>query len=309
MWGAVPGMSCLTTEPYWKGGPLMLDQDQARELVGQNAYDSNGDKVGKIGQVFFDDESGRPEFVTVNTGFFGTSESFVPVAEATAQDNGLALPFTKDVIKDAPNVTVEQGHLSRDEERELYRYYEMSYTDMPDESVLADQSGLGGQPVAAPEQDVDDHERGFAATGTHAQGDDALGGTGHDVSGPTTDEAMTRSEERLDVGTRTEETGRARLRKYVVTEEEQVTVPVTKERAVLEREPITDANIGDATEGPAISEEEHEVVLLEERPVVEKRVEPVERVRLGKEQDTDQAQVSEQVRKEQVEVDGTVEDR
>ncbi|SDM92154.1 conserved domain-containing protein, partial [Geodermatophilus siccatus] len=122
--------------------------------------------------------------------------------------------------------------------------------------------------------------------------------------GPTTDNAMTRSEERLNVGTRTEEVGRARLRKYVVTENVTETVPVSREEVRVEREPITDANVGQALDGPAISEEEHEVTLHAERPVVEKEAVPVERVRLDKETVSDSERVSADVRKEEVEVDG-----
>ncbi len=114
---------------------------------------------------------------------------------------------------------------------------------------------------------------------------------------------MTLSEERVNVGTSRREAGRARLRKYVVTENVTQTVPVTREEVVVEREPITDANIGDATSGPDISEEEHEVVLHEETPVIEKTVEPVERVRLGTQQTTEQQTVTEQVRKERIDTD------
>jgi stress response protein YsnF len=71
----------------------------------------------------------------------------------------------------------------------------------------------------------------------------------------------------------------------------------------VEREPITDANVGKATEGPAISEEEHEVVLHEEVPVVQKEAVPVERVRLDTETVTEQQTVSEEVRKEQIDTD------
>ncbi|MGI3782099.1 MAG: YsnF/AvaK domain-containing protein, partial [Janthinobacterium lividum] len=103
--------------------------------------------------------------------------------------------------------------------------------------------------------------------------------------------------------TQSREAGRARLRKYVVTEHVTQTVPVSHEEVRVSREPITDANIGDATSGPAISEEEHEVVLHEERPVVSKETVPVERVRLDKETVTEQATVSEDVRKEQIDTD------
>jgi uncharacterized protein (TIGR02271 family) len=127
---------------------------------------------------------------------------------------------------------------------------------------------------------------------------------GHDTSGPTTDDAMTRSEERLSVGTRSEEVGRARLRKYVVSENVTETVPVSREEVRIEREPITDANIGNAMDGPAISEEEHEVVLHAERPVVAKEAVPVERVRLDKTTVTEQETVTDSVRKEQIEMEG-----
>jgi len=114
---------------------------------------------------------------------------------------------------------------------------------------------------------------------------------------------MTRSEERLNVGTQTREAGRARLRKHVVTEQQTVSVPVTREEVTIDREPITDANVGEAMDGPAISEEEHEVTLRAERPVVEKEAVPVERVRLGTETRTEHETVGGEVRKEQIEVD------
>ena len=140
--------------------------------------------------------------------------------------------------------------------------------------------------------------------GTQTGMTDTAGTVGHDTSGPTTDDAMTLSEERLNVGTRREEVGRARLRKYVVTENVTQTVPVEREEVRIEREPITDANIGNAMDGPAISEEEHEVVLHAERPVVEKEAVPVERVRLDKQIVSEQEKVSDTVRKEAVEIDG-----
>ncbi len=115
---------------------------------------------------------------------------------------------------------------------------------------------------------------------------------------------MTRSEERLNVGATTQESGRARLRKYVVTEEQTVTVPVTREEIRIEREPITEANRDQALAGAEISEEEHEVVLHEERVVVNKETVPVERVALGKETVTEQQEVTESVRKEQIDTDG-----
>ena len=114
---------------------------------------------------------------------------------------------------------------------------------------------------------------------------------------------MTRSEEELTVGKAERETGRARLRKYVVTDEVTKTVPVKREEIRVEREPITDANVGDATEGPELSEDEHEVVLHEEEVVAEKRVVPKERIRLDKDVEVEERTVSEEVRREEIDVD------
>lgn len=250
----------------------MLTETQAQEVIGSTAYSHDGEKIGKVGQLFLDDQTGQPEFVTVNTGLFGTSESFVPVAEATFDGDTLTLPFSKDKVKDAPNVDLDGGHLDESEESRLYDYYDLSSSSTQT-----------------------DDRTGFEQT---------TGTEGHDTSGPTTDDAMTRSEEQVRVGTTSEEAGRVRLRKYVTTEQETHTVPVRKEKAVLEREPITDGNAGEALDGPAISEEEHEVVLHEERAVVEKTTEPVERVRVGTETTTDEETVSEEVRKEHIEVEG-----
>jgi uncharacterized protein (TIGR02271 family) len=126
---------------------------------------------------------------------------------------------------------------------------------------------------------------------------------GHDTSGPNTDDAMTRSEEQLHVGKETVSTGTARLRKYVVTENITQTVPVSHEEVRIEREPITDANRGEALAGGDITSEEHEVELTEERLVIAKETVPVERVRMAKETITEEQYVDEDIRKEQIESD------
>ena len=212
---------------------------------------------------------------------FGTKESFVPIRDADLTDDGVRVPVSKTQVKDAPRIDTD-GHLSPEEEQELYRYY-----------------GMGAGTQASGFETAGTQTAGYETTGTETRGT-----VGHDTSGPTTDDAMTLSEERLNVGTRSEEIGRARLRKYVVTENVTESVPVTREEVRLEREPITDANIGNALDGPAISEEEHEVTLHAERAVVDKEAVPVERVRLDKTTVTDQEQVSENLRKEEIEVDG-----
>ncbi len=276
----------------------MISQDQARELLGATAYGSDGDKLGKIGGVFLDDESGQPEWATVNTGLFGTKETFIPLGQAQATGGEVRFPYAKDVVKGAPNVDAEGGHLSQQEEAELYRYYGLDYSESRSDSGLAEGTAGTTAGVAGVAGARGDHDR----DGSY---DDVENRTvGHDTSGPTTDDAMTRSEERLRVGKENVETGRVRLRKYVVTENVTQTVPVTREEVRLEREPITDANVGQAMDGPAISEEEHEVVLHEERPVVAKETVPVERVRVTKDVVTEEETVTGEVRKEQIEQEG-----
>lgn len=275
-----------------------MDTNDHGRFIGQTLYTSDDEKVGKIGQVYLDDDTDRPEFLTVNTGLFGMNESFVPAADADVTGDGVRVPFTKDQIKDAPNVDVDGGHLDQAEEQRLYQHYGMTYTERASDSGLP--------------TETTDTATTYTGTGTGTGTAGTTGtftGEGHDTSGPNTDEAMTRSEERLDVGTTSQEAGRARLRKYVTTEQETVTVPVKKERAVLETEPITEANRDEAVSGGDITEEEHEVVLTEERPVVDKTAEPVERVKLGTETVTDQETVTEQVRKEHIEAEGDVDDR
>jgi uncharacterized protein (TIGR02271 family) len=262
--------------------------------IGHTVQDSAGDKVGKVSQIYVDDRTGQPTWLSVKTGLLGNSSSFVPLADATADGDTLVIPFDKDKVKGAPSVDDDaDGHLEVAEEEALYRYYGQAWDD--DSADAGTAPSMTDEPVVAETTSVD--EPVVAETQNAAT-------TGYDTSGPTTDDAMTRSEEELRVGTRVEERGRARLRKYVVTENVTTTVPVSHEEVRIEREPITDANVGAATDGPAISEEEHEVVLHEERPVVEKTVVPKERVRLGTEQVTGEEQVSEQVRKEVIEGDG-----
>jgi uncharacterized protein (TIGR02271 family) len=242
---------------------------QGRELLG-----SDGEKIGSVKEIYEDQQTGKPEWALVTSGLFGTRSHFVPLAGAEPSGEAVRAQVTKDQVKNAPSIEGD-GQLSEQEERKLFEHYGIPFTE--EGSVTAE-----GSP------------RGEASNGS----------AGHDTSGPNTDDAMTRSEEELLVGKAQQETGRARLRKYVVTEQVQTTVPVQREQVRIEREPITDANRGQALDGPAISEEEHEVVLHEEVPVVEKQTVPKERVSLQKDTLTEERQVSEEVRKERIETDG-----
>jgi uncharacterized protein (TIGR02271 family) len=293
---------------------MPITESDLTGLSNGNVVTTSGDKIGSIGQIYLDDQTGDPSFVTASTGLFGTSQSFVPLQGASVRDGDIVVNYDKDTVKNAPRID-DDGKLSPEEEDRLYEYYGLgggvsagTYDSGADYDRGADDSGAD-RSVGDRVRDAVTSDSGAdsGADGGADRGADYDAGAdrtvGHDTSGPTTDDAMTRSEERLNVGTQAREAGRARLRKYVTTENVTQTVPVQREEVRVEREPITDANIGNATSGPAISEEEHEVVLHEERPVVEKEAVPVERVRLDTETVTDEVTVSEEVRKEQIDTD------
>jgi uncharacterized protein (TIGR02271 family) len=241
----------------------MLDREQVLNSAGRNVLDSEGAKIGSVGDIYLDDQSGEPEWVLVKTGSFGGRGTFVPLQDADQQGTDIVVPYDEEFIKGAPTMDPD-GHLTPQEENQLYDYYRLTGSD-EDRSV---------DKVKA---------RGEASR---------------------TDDAMTRSEEELHVGTETRERGRARLKKYVVTEQVTKTVPVQREEVRIEREPVTEANVDDAMSGPEITSDEHEVVLHEEEPVVEKRTVPKERVRLEKDTVTDEADISEEIRKERIETEG-----
>jgi len=254
---------------------MTLEQLEGRPVIG-----ADGQKIGTVADVYFDKDTRQPEWALVTTGLFGTKHSFVPITTASTTSEGLSVPFTKDQVKDAPRLD-DDGELSQDEELQLSRHYGLTYSEAPSDT---------GLPGGAPE-------------GGTGQG---RGPVGNDVSGPETDEAMTRSEEELRIDKVRRPSGLVRLRKYITTEQVAATVPVQREQARIEREPITDANVDAALSGPDLSEEEHELTLSEEEVTVDKTVVPKERVRLDKDVVTEDRSVTEDVRKEQIEVEGDV---
>src|SRR3954466_15934654 len=275
----------------------MATMEDVQAWRGRTLVDRDGDKIGKIEDVYLDRSSGEPEWVAVKTGLFGSNVSFVPIHDADTAGDDLRVAYEKDQVKDAPNVNPD-GELSPEEERRLYQHYGRSdYDEWTGDSEDRTEARYGRD------------DRDLGRDGDFDRDGDTTGTVGRDTSGPTTDDAMTRSEEGLNVGTQRREPGRARLRKWVETENVQQTVPVQREEVRVEREPITDANRGDALDGPDISEEEHEVTLHTEEPVVEKRTVPKERVRLDKDVHTDEETVSGGGRRERMGADGDAESR
>ncbi len=237
---------------------------------GQDVVDPSGDKIGPIEDIYLDEQTDQPEWLAVRTGFFGRRISFVPIAEAQATGDAVAVPYTKEQVKDAPNAEPD-GLLSEEEEARLYEYYGLPYSDATSDTGLPE-AGSGE----------------YATTATQTTGND---------------DAMTRSEEELRVGTTRREAGRARLRKWVDTEHVQTTVPVEREEVRIEREPITDTNVDRALQGPEISEGEYEVTLMEEEAVAGVETVPKERIRMEKDTVVEEQQVGADVRKERIEAE------
>ncbi|SCK39219.1 DUF2382 domain-containing protein [Streptomyces sp. WMMB 322] len=300
----------------------MISQEQIPAVVDHMIYDPDGKKIGEARHVFLDERTGEPEWATVRTGLFGTQETFVPIHEGRVVGDNIEVPFRRTKVKEAPHMDVSRGRLTEQQERELYSFYGLAW----DGSQAAPEAGgeaqgtaagAGTRTAEAPEAGAAAGAAGAAgvAGATGAAGEASTGATPYagEAAGAaaapasayaTGQDAMTRSEEHLHVGTQRYETGRARLLKYVVTEEVEQAVPVRHEEVRLEREPITDANREAAMSGPEISEDSYEVVLHDERPVTEVEAVPVERIRLVTEEHVRQETVRGTVRKERIEVEG-----
>jgi uncharacterized protein (TIGR02271 family) len=241
---------------------MKLTFEDVRFLVGGELVDADESKVGKIEDIYLDNDTQEPAWALVHTGLLGRKLNYVPLIDASVSEGSLRVGYSETQIKKAPSIDPDV-EMSPEEEAELYRHYGV-----------------------APEPRV-----------PHA------GDTGYDTSGPATDDAMTRSEEQLQVRVVRRPSSLVRLRKYIVTEDVQMTVPVQREEVRVVREPVTAANVGQAMDEPELSEECHELILSEEQVVVEKKVVPKERVRLDKSVTSDEEVVSDQVRKEQIDLE------
>jgi uncharacterized protein (TIGR02271 family) len=245
----------------------MIEREDIDRIEGSTAYDAMGEKVGRVGQLYLDDDTGRPSWVTVSTGLFGTSETFVPLDGASFDGEELRLAYSKDTIKDAPRLEADE-HLGPSDEAELDRYY-----------------GLAG------------------VTGTTPPAQAGVVDRELDQGVDRDETAMTLSEEHLDVRTVEQEAGRVRLRRYVTTETETVNVPVRKEKLVVERVPAGDTATEPITDPDGTSEVLEEITLREERVVVDTETVAVEQVRVGTQQVTEEQEVTGEVRRERADVD------
>ncbi len=237
---------------------------------GMDVYSSDGEKIGSVEEIFHDYETRQPEWIGIGTGIFSTKRVLVPVEGAELRGDGLFVPYGKDQVKASPDIDADE--IDENTERALYEHYGFGYSERRSGSTLPE----GGPGMAGAEEAVDVEREG----------------------------AVTRHEEELRVGKRDVGAGQARLRKWVETEPAAEDVELRRERASVTREPV-ERPAGDAE----IGEEEIDIPLRGEEPVVRKETVAKERVGLEKDVQTERETVGDDVRKERVEVEGDVEER
>lgn len=185
-----------------------LDIDTVLEWRGRTVRDPDGEKIGTFGDVFLDRETQQPAWGGVKTGLFGHRESYVPLERVDAAEEDLVVPFTKETVKDAPQVDPDVA-LTASEEEALWRHYGQEYAHIADDAPVEDTTGGKG-----------------------------LG-----------DDAMTRSEEEVRIHEGPQRpVERVRLRKVLVTEHQQRTIPVRKEVVQLETEPPPAGRVDEGTD-------------------------------------------------------------
>lgn len=267
----------------------MADFNRIEDLANATAYDVNGDKVGGVQDVYVNDTTGQPDFVSVSHGLFGGGDSIVPLRGHTLENGDLHLAFAKDRIEDAPDLD-ESGHLTNADQEAFYRHYGLEGVEERTkyETGAAAGAGAGAGYAAGERTDVADRDRAAATEQRDANGE------------------IIRSEEQLNVDKQRVESGEVRLRKYVVHETETVEVPVEREEVRVTREPISEADR--ANFDGNLGEQEASVTLHEDRVNVSKESVPVEKVSLDKDTVRETEQVTEDVAKERIETDGNVVD-
>ncbi|KNC17731.1 hypothetical protein AC792_13970 [Arthrobacter sp. RIT-PI-e] len=284
----------------------MITFDQMKDSMnaGANVLSEDGAVLGPMGQLYVDDATGDPSWVTVTTHPAGNPESFAPLVGATLDGQDVRLPYSHSKVHDSPKMS-QDGHLSPEEEKHLLRYY----------GLMEPKEGVDPEALADADS-ANQRQESFAGTSARTTG------AVSESAVPATDDGpfeMTRSEEELRVGTELRETERVRLVKRVVTEDVTMTVQIRREELVVERVPVQDGKplyddgAGTFTKAErerlysavetAFDGDVTEVVLYEERPRVEVDVVPIERVRVSKEIHTEDQVVSGQVRKEVIETE------
>ena len=285
--------------------------DPAR-VIGHKVLDAEGHKIGQADEVYLDDSTGTPQWVTVKGGLFGGKGHFAPLGGAVLVDNDVRLAYAKSQVDSAPELETGR-HLSVEEEMTLYQHYGLGRPETGGKGMNGTAGSAGtmtGTATGTAAGMTTGTAAGMTAGMTAPTGMDRLGTTdAHPdavqdqlAMGARDGRVMTRYEERLHIGTERVEAGRARLHKTVTSEQVERTVPLTHQEIRVEREPIPEGEHGAAMGNADFAESELDVTLYEERPVVSKEAVAVERVRVRVEDVTEQVTVREEVRVERIDL-------
>src|SRR5438270_8893728 len=105
----------------------MPETTEAYDFRGRRLIDGEGEKLGKIDELYCDKQGGQPEWALVNTGLFGTKKTFVPIRGASPAGEDVKVPVSKEQVKNAPRIDADQ-ELSESEERQLFDHYGVPYS-------------------------------------------------------------------------------------------------------------------------------------------------------------------------------------
>ena len=280
------------------------------EYAGYTVVDQDGSKIGKVDDLFLD-ENDRPEYFGVKMGFLGTSSTLIPADIATVdKERGfIEVSQTKDSVKNGPTIN-DDHEITPEYENEVRSYYSLgaangtedrgSYGDYEGgehsgagttDSTSAGTVGSGmsmGDTESGEFREHDRDQEGVAQSGSDLEDEDEL--------------RVQRSEEELRAGTREREAGSMKVRKRVRTDRERIEVPVKHEEVSVERVPVS----GEATEAQ-IGEDEVSIPVTEEEVVVSKKAVAKEEIRLRKDVVEGTEVVEEDVRREEVDVEDATE--
>ena len=269
--------------------------------AGYTVYDPDGDKIGKVDDLFVD-ENDQPEYIGVKMGLLGTSSTLIPwqIVEVRETDSTLIVSADDAHVKDGPTFDDDQD-ITPEFESEVYSYYGLQQSgSAEDRGTYSDYYGNSGE--VGPGMREGDTESGEFRG--HAEDDEGVSQSAGSDLEDEDELRVQRSEEELRAGTREREAGSMRVRKRVRTDRESIEVPTRHEEVSVERVPVE----GEASEAE-IGDDEVVVPVTEEEVVVEKRPVVKEEVRIRKDVVEDTETVEEDVRREEVEVEDDTERR
>src|SRR5689334_1837928 len=106
----------------------MAHHQDIGEWQGKELVDRNGERIGKLEDVYVDVETDEPMFGTVKEGLIGRHLTFVPLVGVTIGPGSLQVTVSKEQVKRAPNIELQGDELSQADESTLYHHYELNYT-------------------------------------------------------------------------------------------------------------------------------------------------------------------------------------